>query len=276
MFAMLSFASFLAVLVVAPIALLILRTPLSGRKLLANWGVTDATEDDRALAHAYLKRRRLLILTALAVTVALFVATGSKVDGVGPYLLWVILPASLALFASELVLVGRKPDGPTRRASLTPRSRRDYVPRWANWTLLGYAVSSLPAIKFMSPFHESVELHLDFWIALGILLGLGAIAESTIRIAVARRPVVESPADTAMRVRSARSMAGFQIGITGFMFLITWAGLGFAMLFFGENPVIGWTLFSLGPIGFAGALTAWGLLASPPRQARPALTPEPT
>ncbi|MCP3803632.1 hypothetical protein NLX83_30605 [Allokutzneria sp. A3M-2-11 16] len=268
------FLAILVLLVLAPLALLVVRVPVGPQKLLTTWGAHEADEGDLALAGAYLKRRRLLYLAAVALSLVVFLLTGSKLDGVGPFLLWVLLPLSLALLASELTLVGHRPgEATTRRASLVPRSRRDYVPRWATRTVLALLVLSLPSVFVMAPFRESFSLHLDFWIATAFLVGLGAVAETTIRLAVARRPVVESAADTAMRVRSARAMAGLELGITGFTFLITWAGWGFAMGFFAGREPLAWIMITFAVAGFVTALTGWGFLASPPRTVRRPVTP---
>jgi hypothetical protein len=169
-----------------------------GVRLLAKWGLPEATPDQVAMAVRYLRRRRLWY-PWLFVGFSLIPYAGDLQDSNGAGAIVVILLLG-ALIAE--VLAQRPARTARREAALTTRRMTDFVPAWA---LVVNLLATLVAV-----------VHLTFlsqWTLLGITVAAGAAAWLVAMLAVRRPAEGDSVVDLALRCRSARVAIGLGTGM---------------------------------------------------------------
>lgn len=169
----------------------------SGRRLLRNWGVPEATREQAAVAKTYLLSRRVLYVVFIVV-IGQIVRTYTNDDTSTTYVGSVLA----GLLLSELVVAVRPVRGGTRVASLSPRTWRSLLTRWsvvAHLITVGLVLACSLALMLAGQPFDAVPV-----IALVSLLAVYGL----VRLAVIRPAVGDLEVDTALRIRTARVMVG--------------------------------------------------------------------
>lgn len=169
-----------------------------GARLLAKWGVPDATPDQVSVAVLYLRRRRFwypwLFVGLPFIPGAADFANANDLSSIMPVLL-------LGGLIAEVL--AQRPSPSTRReAVLAPRGILDFAPPWA------IIVTALAALA--AAIHLAV---IGKWPLFGVTIATTAVAWGVVLLAV-RRPAAGDPdVDLALRCRSARVALGLATGM---------------------------------------------------------------
>lgn len=200
-----------------------------GARLLAKWGLPEATPDQVAMAVRYLRRRRFWY-PWLFVGLPLIPHAGDPQDsnGGGTIVVTLLLGALIAE-----VLAQRPARTARREATLTTRRMPDFVPVWA---LVVNLLATLAAV-----------VHLAFlgqWPLLGITAAANVAAWLVAMLAVRRPAEGDSVVDLALRCRSARVAIGLGTGLCA---------------------MTGWTAGNLSSlVAFVVTVAAFRAIAAPP------------
>ncbi|MGW4489115.1 hypothetical protein ACWEOE_35425 [Amycolatopsis sp. NPDC004368] len=202
-----------------------------GARLLAKWGVPDATPDQVSVAVLYLRRRRFwypwLFVGLPFIPGARDFADANDVSAIMTVLL-------LGGLIAE-VLAQRPAPSARREAVLAPRGILDFAPKWA------IVVTSLAALA--AAVHLAVT---GQWTLFGVTAAATVVAWGVVLLAV-RRPATGDPdVDLALRCRSARVALGLA---TGMCATTGWSGSNLASF-----------------LAFVVTLAAFIAIATPPRK----------
>ncbi|MFC0433905.1 hypothetical protein [Kutzneria buriramensis] len=193
-------------------------TARSGPRLLRNWGVAQATQEQGRLARLYLLERRVLYVVFLVLAVPLDLLT-SLYSGRAyfSYVGWLLF----ALLAAEAIAVLRPVRGQVRVATLARRRVGDVLPRWMMAAHLVMVVAAAAVMTVVG-----VEGNLpDAWVAVAEVVASAAAVYAAAWCAVARPARSDAELDRALRLRSARVPIGL-----GTMFAATVLGAALSIL----------------------------------------------
>lgn len=182
------------------LAILVLSWPgeKQGRKVLRRWGAADPSPSDVAEAVRYLRRRRFWYPWLFLGLPVLADLAGVRGEGASLLLATLLIGALIAE-----VLAQRPRKGARREAALERRAVRGLIPGWG---LILYTVVVAAAAVWL-------VVH-RWWALLGVAAAVSVVTWLIVLLAVRRPSTGDTPADGALRVRSARVAAGLGLAAT--------------------------------------------------------------